>query len=53
MDVCVIENDKILSNMNEIDQNMQTLDNFEENINTKESDITSLITKLKKKIFWI
>tara|TARA_A100001388_G_C28739970_1_gene486287 strand:- start:317 stop:1030 length:714 start_codon:yes stop_codon:yes gene_type:complete len=51
MDVCNMENDKILANMNEIDENMQTLDNFEEDINIKESDITSLITKLKKKNF--
>ena len=51
MEVCVIDVEKNLSLMNEIDVNIQSLDNFEQDINKKESDILDLISKLKSKSF--
>lgn len=51
MEVCVVDVEKNLSLMNEIDVNIQSLDNFEQDINKKESDILDLITKLKSKSF--
>lgn len=51
MEVCVVDVEKNLSLMNEIDVNIQSLDNFEQDINKKESDILDLISKLKSKSF--
>ena len=51
MEVCVVDVETNLSLMNEIDGNIQSLDNFEQDINKKESDILDLITKLKSKSF--
>ena len=52
MDIYEIDNDKIHSNMNDIDTNIQKLEGFEEKIEKKLISIRGLINKLKNKNYF-
>ena len=52
MEVYHHSNENILSLMNVIDRNIQTLDNYEDNIHKKQISILNLISKLQKKAFF-
>ena len=52
MDIYEIDNDKIHSNMNDIDTNIQKLEAFEEKIEKKLISIRGLINKLKNKNYF-
>ena len=52
MEVYHHSNENILSLMNVIDKNIQTLDNYEDNIHKKQVSILNLIGKLQKKAFF-
>ena len=52
MEVYHHSNENILSLMNVIDKNIQTLDNYEDNIHKKQISILNLISKLQKKAFF-
>jgi hypothetical protein len=52
MEIYHHSNENILSLMNVIDKNIQTLDNYEDNIHKKQISILNLISKLQKKAFF-